>query len=802
MDESAEKSRNTRTRNFNDGRLAFYFAMEQRSAFIDELRMCAKRRGLILEEVFRDYDRKELGVVSYRDFRNVLSQCGFWADESRIQRAVQDFINVEKRTFNYVDFLHSTSATSSPRKAANDDFADFAQMIKERNLHVEDIVEPYDVHHIGRVSIANFMRAFGNSPLIVRICNAYKIPATNEVDYVQLSQEVRKFRGMKSQAKLVVEQPLTELPPSFTQIAIAIKDQATDYRSSFVQLDKFKRGRVTRTQFALELRKYNLKVTSKELEEIIDLFQDERGDIDYVMFCSAVDSAVKNAPQIERSTFSTQGNIEKTLEFLRQCARHRHMQLLDVVREMDPRSTGVIASGRFFRGLAAQEFRLTQPDIRVLELEYGDGNGNIEYERLLNDVMPQSRQGTQVSAILDRLADSLKTRRLLLKPMLQKYYDYDRNGMVAASDLISALRKISFDMNPREHQALLNYLGTSRDARVSIDEFCARVDPVIPVTVPVEEPKPTTPVREVRPEPPQDVTDALVKMVASERKNDIDFDNEFRARDSLRRGVVPTSQFASVILAPQSLCTQNDLNALVEYYKASPHQVMYSGLIKDMREFAVPVEEELNTTEKALAATRSTHKDTMDIIMRLKNFCDEQRITPVDMFVRYDAMRNGLVMSNRLRGIFDAIGFRISPVDEERLKKDFQDTRLPEMFDYRQLCIVVDQTKLTIADLAQIRTATEPVPVQDKELVSLLTSLRERIYQRRKRVHEPFSEFKPGEAISEQEFRKALGYFGLLLREFEIQILLRNYRVNKQRFIDWERFCQDVEASKTVQGAY
>ena len=886
----------------------------ENQGFVAELKRSAQRRGLSLEEVFGERDKRKTGTVTYNEFRAILSQIGFWANEAEIRAKVAPFLRNN-------DVLAYRELLGEVVEAEGDALAEFAAMLNDRKQTVEDAMKPYDTRNLGRVSVGSFMRAFGDSPVVARVCNEYKSVATNDVDYVALSRSVKRALAPTAVRE---EKPLTEIPPYFTQVAIAMKDQGMDYHDTFVQLDKFKRQKIPRVQFAQELGSYNLKVTSGQLNQLVDFFTDEKGDVDYVAFCSAIDSAIGTAPPIERSTFSSQGDIAKTLEYMKKCARDRGVLLVEQVRGMDPDGTGVIPAGRFFRVLTTQEFSLTPEDIRLLGVEFGDGNGNVEYERLLAEIAPQVTP-TGVSVVLARLVRFLKERNICLRPVLLRY-DYQHSGNVSASDLILALRMISFDVTQRESQMLLNSFSANQ-GQVNIDAFCASVDPeptsprqsqtqtprtspqtsprASPHTPPTSSPQtppraspqtpprsspytpttsphtpttsphtppraspqtpptgspqtpprtspqisprtpphtpptssPQTPPRssphtptttsplsppktetmqcgeqtqvphessmggfdspEVETQSPEalesldsseleskalslptKIKTILAGMIRAESRFNFDFDQEFRSRDSLGSGLVPTPQFYTVMRMSQVPISAEQYKDLIACY-SKDDRVNYRLLIDDMKlaaAFTVP--------------ETPAHLDTMHILRPLRRHIDERRISPSNIFASYDAAKNGTVPKTRLRAIFDAIGFDLSRSDEQSLTDDFQSARFPEMFDYRSLCLLLDECPPAAASTMRTRTAREEA--EDRELPAFIKNLRERLRERHRQVRYPFSGFR--NPMSEQDFRNCLSFFGLSLREPEIQILLRNYSV-RNSLVDWELFCADVERS-------
>ncbi|OHT16956.1 hypothetical protein TRFO_41436 [Tritrichomonas foetus] len=239
-----------------------------------------------------------------------------------------------------------------------------------------------------------------------------------------------------------------------------------------------------------------------------------------------------------------------------------------------------------------------------------------------------------------------------------------------------------------------------------------------------------------------------------------------------------------------------EVNLISDYYKVSQQQINYNGFLLDLDQYVIPLYESL---KEHLNKPSEQHPETTNVVRRFKSLLMDQRTAPEDLFVRYDSLKCGTVLKTRLASILESLGFRLTPVEEQCLNEDFQDSRLPEMFNYRKFCQQLNEMQLTVQDLSQIRTKPINANVQDREVATLVNSIRERIQERRKRVREPFSDFQPGAGIPSSDFRRALNSFGLVIKENDILKILKYYRFNRQGDVDWDSFCNDVETSKTVQ---
>ena len=775
--------------------------MDERQSFISEFRSVARRRGTSPEDLFAEYDRDESGLIRVNFLTKILGSVGFYFDTRRLNQVTQGFI--EGQMFNYRKFLSIPDPEVTRREIISDaDLAEFGRFLKSRRIELIDTLEQFDFHHSGHVSPMNFLRSFGNTPLVNKICNYFKTP-TNDVDYIGLNNEMKRVLVQFDGKSTTPEPVYDQLPPFFNKIAYDIKTQRIDLKSMFVQLDRFKKGFLSKDDFRKAINSLNLRVNANQLYQVIDMFTDERGQVPYQKFCDEVENAIKDIPNTTKSTFSTQGDINATLSYIKDLVRNRHFPLEEQIKSCDPSNSGVIPSQNFFRALANGPCKLGNQDVSVLEQEFGDKNGNIEYQRFLQAVSPQQRIAVDSpERTLVRLKQYLETKKIQLRPKLQRY---EHQGSISMAELLQVLRSISFDMTQRESQQLSALLAPRLNSRIDINSFCEQVDPMsIPQRKTLqeieaeeaEEAKRQAAQREVRPRPPEELEETLVIVLQYAEKNSVDFGTEFRQRDVHRNGAIPKSQFQSVLMMAAPGLSTKDVNHISEYYMGSPQQINYHAFLQDIHQHIRPLYESL---QEELNKPKEPHPETFQVIRRFKNVLNDQRTAPEDVFIRYDNLRSGTVPKTRLAAIFETLGFRISPVEERCLQEDFTDARLPEMFNYRRFCQQLNQTTLTPQDLSQIRVHPENVNVQDREVAVLINSIRERIQERHKRVREAFSEYEKGTGIPANEFRRAFSTFGLFIKENDMLKLLKYYRFSRQGDVDWDSFCHDVETSKTVQ---
>jgi Ca2+-binding EF-hand superfamily protein len=348
------------------------------------------------------------------------------------------------------------------------------------------------------------------------------------------------------------------------------------------------------------------------------------------------------------------------------------------------------------------------------------------------------------------------------------------------------LRRIGFHLDAQEQKVLKSHFGSSAN-KIDIQALCGPIDPVIVPIVAPPQPEESTHLREEF-QPPTDTVNAVLQTLGRlEKTKDISFGDEFRARDAMRRGTIAASQFRSILMA--YAVPVGDVETLAVHYKASSQLIHYGALLRDQSGAGVAPETPVGDPLR---------DEVAPLLLALCAAAETKNVSVENLFAKYDATRSGVIPNVRIKAIFDGIAFHISEEEEDLIKRAYQDRRMPEMIDYRRLCL----DALQLADTAQESVAV-PMPepqgqVLDRESGLLISAIRERIQARRRKVRDAFSDAPENSAISEQKFRTAFGTFGLAFREADMQKVLKIYRVNRQKDVDWERFCRDVESTKVM----
>lgn len=771
--------------------------MDPRSALLYDLRMSARRRGIELEDMFYDADPKKLGFVSVHQFEKIITYFSLWIDQNKFNQAIQGYVENDK--LDYKRFLDNSTPVETTRSVSIslDELRAFGLKFKAQGLHVKELFQQFDPYYTGKLDKNNFYRAAGNDAFVNSLYQQYKLPTSNDVDYIRLSQDVEKAMMEKPTQQQMA--PDMQLPPFFNRIVDAVRIQSVDINRVFLLVDRFKQQICTTQQFSQVINNLGVHLSPQEFNQLVLLFA-KGSSINYPVFCYEIEKALQNYKPVERKPIEMV-SIDRLVKNLSIDFENRHSQVIEQFTQLDPQGTGIIPSLRFFRALTLYNFRLTQGEMSALQKEFGEGDESMNYKKFLSAVHPQYNEqaSSNIDPIVERLKDYLHQRFIQIRPVLERY-DLGQTGKINLSDFLAALRSISFDVTPREQVVLKNKYGLTREGTIDINDLSTRVDPAALTTKPqvVSQEAPFSRQQSItkshtRPEPSASVIDALARVYDLSEQYNLDFMYEFRKYDPLRRGFVTLTRFRNTMLTLPTPLSHSQLDLLLSTYKDDDNtNFNYSNFNTDLQKYGK------TTFQNRSATVKPGLSDlTKSILIKVRAYVDQNRLLLSEIFDQYSPNRSGHLAKARVGPILNNNGIYLTNAEVQNLLQNFSDTRNPEIFNYRRFCDSIEQMQVMETDLATMKVDSH-TSTMDREVASLVNAIRERLQARRRKLRDVFAGCSPN-GISMRDFRSKLDELGLVFREADIQKLIRNYKCNMQSDVDWQRFCDDVETSKTLQ---
>jgi Ca2+-binding EF-hand superfamily protein len=748
--------------------------MSGQESLLTDLKVCSRRKGVSLEDAFGDYDPKKTGTVTMAQLRKVLSYLNFWVNEAKFNSIVTDY--GENGLFHYKNFI-SGQAAPVPESLPERILVRLALELKTAGFTIREWFQQFDPNRTGRIARPTFIRSWRlSAEFATQIAESYKFPTTDEIDYFRLADETDAALAGYQQPSIQI----ANLPPFFSRVREAMQIAQVDPIDSFVLADKYKRNRITGQQFSYELGMFGVTLSPVEWRDLVSLFSDIEG-VDYRRFCDVLKSEIAANPPADAPTNGV--DLDALLKHLSVTCANRHTQIEELFTDCDARGTGTIPTLRFFRNLAVARFALSPREVSALESAFKVDGQTMDYRRFLAAISPKA---AQLVDLRPRLGEFLRLRSISLQPILARF-DRARTGRVTTSDLFTALRSISFDLNAAEVAQIKQSYGVSPTPTVPIDAFCAGIDFVAPAVAPDPRPpagfvKPTMAAKAPRPAPPAAVVAVLDAAALAVDRLKIDLFDAFRAMDQPTQRLVPMLKFRNYLVN----IGVRDCEPAVDYY-AFRDGIRYLDFVDDLRAFG-----------RLVKTQREPSPETQRVLAAIKARAAADGIGVRGLFTRFDRDRSHRVLKLRLRDILVALEVDATAADLEHFADDFEDPKWADYVIYGPIVDYLEALPAPEEEPARTQSMRGASATDDREIYSMLNTFRGKLVARHKAAADVFRGCNP-EGVSQQEFRERLSNLAIVLREMEIQRLIRKYRRPMAAEIDWVAFCRDIETSKTLQ---
>jgi Ca2+-binding EF-hand superfamily protein len=706
------------------------------------------------------------------------------------------------------DLKKSQTLTQTISSQPTNCSAELAELVRELNTRrqtLREVLAPYDRRNAGRVTPANFYRAFGETPTTRTIAHAYA--NGDEVDYTRLGNDLRI-------AQQALRSSTAELPtatPGFIALATLVKTRRIDARAIFSQKDPLNVGKISLVQFMAILSFLDSKLTPNTIQEIARPFQTTDREVNYVRFLEAIDSftpALPRAPEPSSDDVAKLAKLQDPNFLLQKAKETIETRRIDVDLHFAALAReGVgdeVSVARFSRVIVGMRIDFRPDEIEAIASLFQGELGRVRYKDFVAAVKPApAAQEVTATAVVSRLRSFLATSFVTLAQSASRF-DREQSGVISAQQFSSALQFLKFPISSQDLAAIRDaYPGPSRGS-INWRVLCAEVDREAP---PEPAPEPISAV--ARPLPPDGIGDRISKISTAATFAGLDLAAQLRAADPNRTGSIAQDAFLRVLNKLPTQLAITEIRPLVAFYRVSgSSDVNYRNFLLDIASVAekpAPAPVQLpQVTQTLPTLSPAVH----GFLKRYKSFCTQRRITPTDPFVPYDVptsgslssrsrVSSGLIPLGKLFAVFANLQFEIQTGDIDALQAAFRDSKRADLFNYAAFI-----RALKVEDIASEESraslASLPVPPAVDQAAKLTAGqIREKLLARHRKIDVAFAGITE-DTVSITDFQRRLAAIDLVLIAGQTQALIKKYRVNLTDQIDWRAFVADVNQSKTV----
>ncbi|KAH0793970.1 EF hand family protein [Histomonas meleagridis] len=766
-----------------------------------QIKAALRKKGLTIQDAFDDLDIKHTGKITVYRFRRFFTNLSIFIDEKLFQQLVDKYIcDPEEgdiiKYFKFIDDYNNSFSTPTLKPISSENWNRFSGYFVSRNTNVVECLKPYDRFHRGTVDIQSFYACFGTSTLIKDIA-AHYLRTNNEVSYYDLESDMQKFLKQEKLNSRNLSQNYT-IPSNIAKDFLA---KGIDPYKTFLSQDKYKRKCIPKEQFVDDLHKFGTTASKEQIEELTRQFSNLRG-FDYVAFCDALEKQ-QNKERLEETRLRNQKislqtkefkpiNIEELLKRIQNEVQTRRSLIAERLRHFDPKHKQVLPCQMFSQIMRSEGFDLNRDELKALFDKYSENEDIFKYEEFITDITPISNQNEQIYDQFERLKEFLARKRLQIRPLMEKLDPYCK-GTITFPQLMFVFRNINYDVNQKEMKLIKSRTTTN----VNINEFCSIVDPIFKEEKKEEEEEEHE--EEVIPKiPNNDVLEILAKIKSILEEENIDLKSEFLYYKLPMLNYCGPPLFQTVLVKNQIPISQKEISILIKYYYDTEKELVnFNQFINDIYTYGndqLTLNPSLSLSTKIQKSDLS--KEVISLIRRLKVILQHKNLNGTSIFRTYDPTKAGYVLRKNFVAVLNYIGFPATKEELEMLMNAFQSQRMKEKCSYRRLLLAMEEEQIQPSDLASVKVSHESEK-NDYAFINIINTIHSKLSARRKNARFFFADIKE-EKISVSEFRQRIMNFGIIISSSDIQNLIRYYRADLNDGIDWKRFCNDVDSSKTM----
>ncbi|XP_064617922.1 uncharacterized protein LOC135482031 [Liolophura sinensis] len=789
----------------------------------DNLSTLAQTKRIRVTEFFHDYDGLRSGFVT----RPMFFRCLWQTLGIKLTPEQEDYLASKygcgsKGDINYRKFCETINQPFNPRLVSKDpssqrveakeflgtirsvrpldpegekDLFNLLQKIQRyyqyHGINLRTCFSDFDKHHVGTVTESQFYRSFPGPPDVTErdmylLVTKYRDPENDGlVNYLNLHHDVMAISQLLDQGKglpviptrnvdfaphVITDDPT--LNQVFDKIMVAVYKNGIRTTEFFRDHDPLRSGIITENQFicglALAVGK-EAQLSRGEIQKVVEFYRQSDGRVAYKDFCDIMENAF-NTPHLEKKPTHTvtrplRGALTRTLKPLTESEEQRVLFILEGMADI------------------VKKRRL------MMYPYFKDYDRGIAYTRVVTK--------TQFGRILHFL--SLNVSSEDLKLLCRKFED-PASGDVNYPAFVQAvdqefvghtMEDVSTQNTNRTN--VVNLERVDNRGEVSLDELMSRIRHII----------------------------------LTSRLRVTEY---FQDYDPLRSGSITKAQFlrglASLGLSKlgQHDLSQKQASMLCDFY-SSPTQadkVLWTKFVDDVESvftqpgleknptYQVPPSEMFRvpkpgTVDWSMASAE--HEGMVERAMkRLKERTCQRHILVKPVFQDFDRHNNGHVTRSQFRQCLTMLELHASEPEMIALEAKYCNDM---GFDYKAFLqdlepqtprkLMYLERQETLRRVNQIKHLPELNPATDLEQV--LLKVKTKVMKERLRPLEfmrDYDKLRSGRMLK-TSFRRALDLCRFELKESEISILEDRYQAANPDYVDYLKFCDELESVFTTK---
>eukprot|EP00042_Codosiga_hollandica_P037034 m.288100 g.288100 ORF g.288100 m.288100 type:complete len:928 (-) comp55034_c0_seq1:99-2882(-) len=795
---------------------------------VDKVRELLSGRMVRTGELFRDHDPLRTGFVTASQFqRAIVARIGTVLAQADFDALAAHYNTKADGRVNYRLFEDAmdhaiipsnlerlpTAPIPSPSRPIDRNqlpdqleqefalvFAKLQHHCKVNGIDIKACYEPFDLHHNGKVTRSQFLRAFPGPASVTQYDKELVISkyasGSLDVNYLQFFRDIesvasepaisRTWRFTQRDVSLTKREFSPQVSEVVERLRVGFFRSRVRPLDFFADHDKLRSGLVTENQFICGLSlacsaRDGANLTRDELQLIASEFSNGAGHVKYRDFCQITDKSYLTGYSVDLERMPTVTPKSLTREDISFAT-----STLTAQEEQD--IEGVLST------IEEHVFR-TGSDLYAFFRDYNSIYG-----------MTQTVTNSQFQRLVDFLG--IKFTPYEIKLLTKKFSD-SRNGEVnfraflARVDSKTRLQLPSdfyYDPLPaaQQHLATLKIREQNAHTQLQIEDY-----------------------------------DKVLRKVQQKAMRDrVRVGVFFLDFDGLRTGFVPQSKFESTLNTLGFGLSPSEVRALVAHYgvvRQGANDVHWKAFERDIESVFTQLDAQSsptkgydglsNTLSRLDASLAVPHDERLDpdLVAEATTLLDRlqviasQRTANLEFFFRdFDRPNAGFVSATQFQQGLQFGQFNLVEREMQLLTAFFTE---PKGVNYRDfLSRVIPPPSIEKLHETTIMTSRRAATVKAAHLLEtkrrapniedLLLKIKSQVVRERIRISEfmqDFDKLRSGR-ITESIFHRALEQCGIHLSDAEKDVLIRHFRSDREGYVNYPAFSDACEASFTAKG--
>ncbi|OHT01234.1 EF hand family protein [Tritrichomonas foetus] len=779
-------------------------------------------------EWFQDFDKLNLGRITYDQFRRAFSFIRYPFRNGEFEIMVKEFItpdnkvdyrkfcdtitniytnkNLEKQPLGKLKDSHKIVTRTLNRVEQSDEpqmerlFQKMCHQILTRGVHVREAFMDFDRHNNGNITQSQFLRANPFKDLsaieLQLLIKRYADPILRDFNYRKMNTDLYAYidqlrdndpkypKSTKGVLPLLPHQRdsfklrdyNTKPDNIIKNFAQFVYEKRIRIREFFQQHDPLNEGRIPVNKFEGTLTLFGYLFTQDDLDFLVREYMTMKNYSTFVRwrdFCNDVDSYTE-ADHSEWGTIKTREvalpnpDLDSILAKVRDTIVKFRINALPTLQDFDRLGRGYISQRQFHRALTTLRIYVTDKEVETIAKEYENDKG-IDFYRFIEDVDPTHNQKR-------RAFRPLGTTRKSIEDVWGHTPTGDRFVTGDEADI----------MIYNAHRGLIHKIDESRD----IDTL-------------------------------------LFEMQKWAFVNSVHFHDFLEDFDTHNINEIPINQFISGMGISGYQLTEDELDLIKENYSSDKREgyIRWRQFADDVIQFVAPknLEKDPLTTPVSPKETmhtittrsfdgKSIPSDVDKILEIIARFVKTRRVSLTEQFQDKDPMNHKKVSQTGFAQVLQLIGIHITKGEIDKLGIFYND-RKTNFIDYPAFIDdVYKKVGMIFGDRASPSIVAKPIPkygnmrseylVESRELTErdykwkeIRDLIQSYVFKRRIRLiefFEGFDQLRHGK-VTIQKFRTVIGQANIPLSPMQIDSIIEKFKSKKEPdLFNYRKFCKEV----------